>query len=164
MKSPEHRPAYQWPDAILEILGLLLVATMIILPLSYYGDMPDTIPTHFNAAGEPDGFGPKSTIWWSIALGAVAFLVLAWLSRQPHRLNYPKKLTPENTPRQYLLASRMLRVMNLQIALIFFYVAYSMLATSLNWAESLGAIFIPAVLVSVFATLIVYLVLALRKK
>ena len=49
-------------DKILEVIGWILLIGIWILTFTNYFDLPETIPIHFNAAGEADGFGSKLSL------------------------------------------------------------------------------------------------------
>lgn len=50
-------------QTVLEALTLLLVIACIIGTLISYKALPDTIPTHFNAAGEIDGYNGRGSVF-----------------------------------------------------------------------------------------------------
>jgi len=41
------------------ILPLGLIVTAVVISISVYGRMPDQIPIHWNAYGEPDNYASK---------------------------------------------------------------------------------------------------------
>lgn len=48
---------------------------------AFYARLPETIPTHWNFRGEPDAYGPRSTVWIMPVLSlplTFLFLILAW--------------------------------------------------------------------------------------
>lgn len=64
---------------------LLTMAFLFIVQFcftgAFYSRLPETIPTHWNFKGEPDAFGPRSTIWIMPVLSiplSILFLGLAW--------------------------------------------------------------------------------------
>ncbi len=60
------------------ILWLVMLMPFVYLAL-VWGDLPETIPTHFNIKGEPDGWGNKLTlIWTTCFLNALGY-ILMWL-------------------------------------------------------------------------------------
>ncbi len=71
------------------LLGFLLIAGIICLPLVYtasiYSGLPDTIPTHFGIDGKADKFGNKAEIWFITILlsivSASAYLLISNLSK-----------------------------------------------------------------------------------
>ena len=56
----------------------VLLALMFSLCMYYYPILPDTIPTHFNAKMEADGWGPKIMIWMLPVIGLLTFLIVDW--------------------------------------------------------------------------------------
>src|SRR5690606_38646731 len=80
-------------DALLEVVAaVLLIYTMIHLG-AYYGQLPERIPIHFNAAGQPDGWAMRGSIF--ILTGAKVFLyiLLTGVSFLPPRYyNIPWKI------------------------------------------------------------------------
>ncbi len=75
-------------------LSLVLVVLLILAPLVYasflYPSLPDTIPIHFNAKGEADGWGSKESIFLAPAiLGLVSIFVYTLLSNV-HKID-PKR-------------------------------------------------------------------------
>ncbi|HQN57285.1 MAG TPA: DUF1648 domain-containing protein, partial [Saprospiraceae bacterium] len=49
-------------DKTFEILGWTSVIAIWILTIANYSNLPEIIPTHYNGAGQPDGFGGKANI------------------------------------------------------------------------------------------------------
>ncbi|MDH4047066.1 MAG: SdpI family protein [Gammaproteobacteria bacterium] len=69
---------------VADILSLLLIAATITLTLIFYADLPDPMPTHWNAAGEVDGYMPKP--WGVIALPFAAIFVFLLMKFVAHVL------------------------------------------------------------------------------
>jgi len=145
-------------DKALELVGAIGVILMLALPLYYWPDIPDVVPTHFNAAGQPDDYGSK---WSTIALpiiGLLLFVGLYWINKYPHKFNYPHKITEANAYKQYRMASRLLRVVGTIVALSFTYLTYTVIHTSLGNLNGPGryfGIFFP---VSVLIVPLIYLI------
>lgn len=79
---------------------LFILATLAVLWIgsaAMYGDLPDRIPLHFNFAGEPDRWGPKSAGMWFLlpmvatAIGVVMVALSHWAARKPELINFPGK-------------------------------------------------------------------------
>jgi uncharacterized membrane protein len=70
-------------DWFLEGIAAAGMILLLLLPAVYYTELPDTIPQHFNARGEADGFGPKITLWILPILGVVLYMILTILVRIP---------------------------------------------------------------------------------
>ena len=73
------------------LLGWIILATLA------YGDLPERIPTHFDASGTPDGFMDRSVASWFLLplVGTISALMIvfstAYTSRNPHLWNVPNK-------------------------------------------------------------------------
>lgn len=113
--------------------------------------MPSVIPIHFDASGKPDGYGSKSTYLILPVIGTVIFFSLQQLAKYPHILNYMTKITVENALKQYSIAVKMLRLINLSVIVILsMIVAFSYL-TIAGFSKGLGWWFLPVILMLVLA-------------
>lgn len=85
----------------------LLAALLAFQALYYYPQLPDTMSSHFNGAGAPNGFQSKAGFFllFTVMMGAVglvmAFGVPALVASRPEITNLPNKehwLAPERRP------------------------------------------------------------------
>ncbi len=136
------------------IMGLVL---LIALPFYYYGGLPDQIPTHFNAAGEPDAYGSKTSVWVLPIVGLLLAVGMMYLNRFPHLFNYTVSITEENAMRQYSKATRMMRVINVLLVFAFVYINYTTIQTALGHAKGLGNGVIIIFILGIFGTMFYYL-------
>ena len=163
MDRPKLHIALDTSDWIMEIVGAIFLILMVGLPMYYFNELPDIIPKHFNAVGEPDGFSQKIVIWTLPSIGAVTYIGMLFLNRYPHIFNYPTEITSENAERQYRAATKLIRTLNLLISASFCYIGYSTIQTALNKKEGLGTFFMPVFLLGIFGTIGVYLYFAFKK-
>ncbi|NNF66805.1 MAG: SdpI family protein [Gammaproteobacteria bacterium] len=67
-----------------------VVALHLALVAYFYGDLPDPLPTHWNAAGKVDGYTPKPWGAWIfplITLGMyLLFKIIPWISPRGFRM------------------------------------------------------------------------------
>lgn len=75
---------------IWEVLQLGIIAAMFIAAAVRWGSVPDRIPTHWNAAGQVDGYGGKfSGLLLMPIITAGLYLLLKYIPRiDPARRNY----------------------------------------------------------------------------
>ncbi|MEN9832077.1 MAG: hypothetical protein RLZZ487_1682, partial [Pseudomonadota bacterium] len=103
--TPEERPKLKIQltptDQIFELLGWGVLLALWIWTGTSYSSLPDTIPTHFNAAGEADGFGRKASIVSLPVVASLLYIGLTLLNRVPHSFNFPTPITQDNALRQY---------------------------------------------------------------
>lgn len=73
-------------------LKFIIVLLMFISGLVSYQYLPDILPTHWNFAGEADGFGPKEIYVWLFPGIGLGMLVLFWLlpKLDPKKEKYSK--------------------------------------------------------------------------
>lgn len=81
---------------LLRWLGVLAALAITVWLLVAYPGLPATVPTHFDATGTADGWGPRSSV---LVLGGIMLVLsvgIALLSARPRVLNYPVILTDHN--------------------------------------------------------------------
>ncbi len=118
-ERPKTTPIPTSTDKLVEALGWLILLVLWGWTINHYSALPETIPTHFNAAGEADGFGSKASIIGLPVIASLLFIGLTVLNRYPQSFNYPTTITKDNALRQYTLATRMLRYLKLVLVLDF---------------------------------------------
>lgn len=157
-ERPRIVPEKQYIDFLFEVVVALLVVGQWIFVGLNFAELPDTMPRHFGANGEPDGYGSRSLVWFVPAISTVLTLGLFLLSRVPHVFNYLVEITPENALIQYRLAQRMIRQLNVLVAIVFSYVTVSTILTGLGIWNGVGVWFLPATIIFIFVALIGYLI------
>lgn len=151
-------------DWLVEFLALAFMIIIIIMPLIYYDDLPQKIPVHFNSAGEPDGFGSKTTLFLFPAIGLFLYSLLTIISFFPHIFNFPVKITPQNAEIQYRLANRLLRILKALMLMMFAFISFQTIKTALGSSTGLGRIFLPVFLLLTFGVIILYFVQSLNNR
>ena len=95
-----------------DLAGLLLLVLLWVTAFVFIPGLPERIAVHFDASGRPDGFGQSAIAWSLPVVSSVLFVMLAVVGRNPGWLNYPVKITLENSGYQYALAANLLRLLN----------------------------------------------------
>lgn len=140
-------------DWFLEAISLMGLVGMIILLVSYYAHLPETIPVHFKATGQPDGFGSRNMLWILPGSAAVIYILITIGIRHPDKFNYPVPLTSENAQRQYENSKMMLRSVKAIVILLFSYIVLMSVLNGLNRATGLGVYFLPVFIVTLLGTI-----------
>ena len=96
------------------ISAVLILGFILFLALSWK-NIPETVATHFNAAG---AYGSKKSLLMEPVLMVVFFLVLSLVEHFPSVWNMPVRLTSENRDRQLLIAALMLGIMKILVILL----------------------------------------------
>jgi len=150
-------------DKIIELFGWFSVLVIWVYTMVNFSKLPDTIPTHFNAMGEADDFGGKASILALPIIATIVFVGISILSRFPHIFNYPINITKENAQRQYTIATRLMRYVNLIVVLIIGYITFTSIQSAKGQTGGLGAWFLPVSLGVVFIPIIYYIVVSRKK-
>lgn len=145
-------------DKALEVIGLLALCFFWFFNLSHFNQLPEIIPTHFGANGEPDGYGNKWIIITLPAVGTLIYLGLTLVSRFPHKLNYAVTISETNAEKQYGIVSRMLRVMKITLLIVFFILDYQTMQLAIGLPDLFGRWFLLIVFTLVFTPIFYFLI------
>lgn len=151
-------------DWLTEITAIVFLILLVGLPVFYFGELPERVPVHFNAAGQIDGYGSKSSFIVLPLTGLFMYGLLTVISLFPHIFNYPVKITPENAKVQYTLATRLLRILKTVILLMFAFISFQTLRAAAGKTGGLGKVFLPVFLIVTFGIVIVYLTQSLNNR
>lgn len=151
-------------DKMLEASGWMLLLAFWLYTFANYPQLPDTIPTHFNALGEADGFGDKSSIYILPVVASIFFFILTVLNRFPYIFNYLVTITEANALKQYTMATRFMRYLKLALVFIFFLIGLKTIQTASNTSNSLGIWLLPFTAGIIFIPLIVFIIRSFKAK
>ncbi len=139
----------------LEIVGILALILLVILTIrTFYGParLPARIPTHFNAAGQADGWGSPAMLLVFPAIAVVIYLLMTLVSRFPAAFNFPVRVTPFNRQRLEDLALNMIAWLKVEIVVFFTWIEASAIQAARHPGHRLSPFLMPALLVTVFVT------------
>ncbi|MCL4709172.1 DUF1648 domain-containing protein [bacterium] len=160
----DERPKLDLPpsrfEQILEFFSGLGVLAFGLMMLQFWFSLPEKIPTHFGATGEPDGWGSKYMLLALFLLAVVLYIGLTILRRYPHKYNYLWPITAQNAAAHYRLARQLVGFLKCTMVWMFAYIAWQTIQTALGNATGLSLAFLPFVLVLDFGTIIFYLIKA----
>jgi uncharacterized membrane protein len=151
-------------DKFIEASGYFVIIVLWILTIFNYIILPETIPIHFNASGQPDNYGSKSTIFILAGIGTIIFTGMTVLNKFPHTFNFPIKITEDNALRQYTNAMRLIRFLKLAIGLIFSLIVLFTGLTATGKVSGLGFLFLPFTFALIIMPVIYFIIQLFRKK
>ncbi len=152
------------PDRIIEVAGWICLAALWAMTIYAYGNLPETIPTHFGAGGEADDHGSKMTLFFLPVFGTLSYIGLTVLNFYPHIFNYPTAITAENAQRQYTNATRMIRFLKFSMTFIFLVTVYMIYRAASTGSGKLGAAFLPIFIMFILIPLVYFTIKAIRGK
>ena len=161
-KRPKIRPPRRFWDRVLEAIAIVSVLCGIYLVFQAWPTLPQTIPTHFDAAGNADGFGPKGTIWLFPAIGIVMIPLMLILRLFPWLTNLPIKITEENAEYQYTLVVRLMSLMACVVSLLFLALIFDTISIAGGGTSLLGGWFMPLFAGGIIGSLLWYFILVFK--
>jgi len=163
--GPERHPEGAGGHRLLELLALAALAFGIVVVARAWPELPRRIPTHFDIAGQPDGWGGRETVLLLPGASLFLYLMLSAVQRIPARFyNFPVALTEANRARQYRLARELILALKATVMGLFAHITYALVETALGRADGLGPWLVPGWLVVTFGLIGVYVARALRAR
>ena len=135
----------------MEIITLVLILCQIVYCVVLYPQLPSKIPTHFNFAGEVDGWGGKGSIIILLATTIGLYILLTVTLFFPKLWNIPTKITDQNRGIVFKYVINMVLWDKLLIVACFFYITYCTISS-----VALGWWFTPFFLISVLGVTFYY--------
>ncbi len=154
---PDIKPEWSLVEKILQIVSVLVLAATAIQLIMAWSTLPQTIPTHFNAAGSPDGWGGKTTLLMLPIFEAAMYIMLTVIERFPKIYNFPVEITEKNALLEYQTARETLVCIKSEMLLIFGYLQWVIVEGAKTASFSLGLWFVPVFLVIITLTLVYYI-------
>lgn len=144
---------------IFEFAFLVLLIAVWVFIIIALQKAPDVVPTHFDGAGHATSYDSKYSILFVTIFTSIGGIIMLGSAYYPHTINIPVKV---KTPRQYLLAIRMMRVLSLVLLALTAVIAYTSLVAGTHGEPS--AMPILATVGVMFAIIIVFCVLIFKAK
>ena len=157
MGKGDNKARYERINKFLDIIGLALEVALVIMTFIYWGNAPDIIPTHYNFKGEVDAYGSKNTVFILLPIVLITYIGIAVLSKFPQVYNYPVEINLRNKEKQYLMASTFIRVLNVEIVTLFFFI-------QMNSGKVLSIAFLFIFLLIIFGSIGFYIYKAIKCK
>lgn len=127
-------------------IGLFL---LFALPAYFWSDLPEVIPIHYGANGQPDGFGKKSTLWVLAIIAGFLFLIIQQVNQYPQYFNYPVAVTEKNKKTLYRQAQQLMSFVNAYVVFLFLYIEWKTIQVARGLADGLGTYFLVVVFLPV---------------
>ncbi len=150
-------------DKRLDAISKIVLLLMWLLFLATFFTSPSIVPIHFNALGNADDFGNKTTFLILPIIATAVYFALTKLNHYPHKFNYIKRITNENAEHQYTIATRMLRFVKLAILILISLLIVLAYLSGKGYINGLSFWFIPFEVVILFVPIIVIMVQSKHK-
>jgi uncharacterized membrane protein len=137
----------------LALLFLLIVWGVTAYAMAGPNPLPARIPTHFNAAGQPNGWGPPAMLWMMPAVATGIYFLMSLVARYPSSFNFPMRVHPSARRQLEAIALNMLSWLKVEVMGLFAWIQYKTIQFARDGRGALSALFMPSVLVVVFGTI-----------
>lgn len=141
-----------------DILSIVILAYSIVYLIMRWTGIPETIPIHFDARGNADGWGGRSFLFFLPLLSIFLYIGLSLLRKIPHKFNYPGPVTEQNAARLYKAAILLLSWIKLELMLLFGYLQWSIIQNALGHSSGLGIWLLPVTLIVTIGTVFLFIV------
>jgi hypothetical protein len=131
---------------------------------AFYGPLPlpARIATHFDLAGNPNGWGSPSALLLLPAVAVALYLLISAVSLFPSVFNFPVRVTPENRPRLEMLAIQMIAWLKAELVCLFTWIQGAAIEAARRGHGGLAPALFPVALAAIFGTIGWYL-MAMRR-
>lgn len=164
MTKPKINPPLRTIDIIIEAMAGICLAYLIVQLIIEYPLLTGTVPTHFDAAGNPDDWGGKATLLIMPVVTIIMYAGLTVLNRFPHLFNYPVSISEKNALNQYQYAKTLLVALKFTTTGLFLFVQHQTISVAKHIQTELGTKYLIIVVIGSFVPVIIYMVVAFRNK
>ena len=144
-------------EIFLELMSLVGMVLIFIVAIRTWINGPDIIPIHFNSAGAVDGYGSKGSVFIMPIILIVLYLMLTVLTKYPEVYNYAVKITESNREKQYKMATMLMRILKLELIVMFTYIEITTWMIIKNGYGKLPGVFTILTMIILFGTIGIYI-------
>ena len=113
-------------DRVLDLAALFLVVLLWVLTLKFYIDAPEKVPTGFDAAGNPRGWGSAAFYFLMSGMGTFYAVAMFFAAYFPQFINMPVMLKESTIVPQSALMIRCCRWLNIVGLSMFLFILFQM--------------------------------------
>ena len=113
-------------DRILDLAALFLIVLLWVLTIKFYIDAPEKVPTGFDAAGNPRGWGSAAFYFLMSGMGTFYAVAMFFAAYFPQFINMPVVLKESTIVPQSALMIRCCRWLNIVGLAMFLFIFFQM--------------------------------------
>ena len=113
-------------DRVLDLAALFLVVLLWVLTIKFYIDAPEKVPTGFDAAGNPRGWGSAAFYFLMSGMGTFYAVAMFFAAYFPQFINMPVVLKESTIVPQSALMIRCCRWLNIVGLAMFLFILFHM--------------------------------------
>ena len=150
---------------ILELLGLTALALLGWMTWSaLYGPhpLPGRVPTHFDASGQPNGWGSPAGMVLLPLIAGMLYLLMSVVMRFPSAFHFPVRSTALNRARLEAVTLDMIAWLKTELACLFAVLQWAFIQAAESGEGRLFPRILPVFIVVIFGTLGWHLIATVR--
>ncbi|MGP8226118.1 MAG: DUF1648 domain-containing protein [Terracidiphilus sp.] len=136
----------------ISVTALALIAWITWQALYGPDPLPERVPTHFDAAGNPNAWGPSSTLLFLPVIAVGIYLLISVISCFPATFKYPVRVTEENRARLEALTLRMVAWLKVELVCLFAWIQWAIIQSVRQGQASFPVAAVPLFMVAVLGT------------
>lgn len=150
-------------EKIAEVVALLGAIASVSLILVYWQLLPAIIPTHFNVAGEVNGYGPKTDLLIPAGLGLIIYLGLTALVFFRHQLVDIFKVKDKLPVSKYRIIRAMLTWFKAEIVWVCVLMEVALINAAMQYNYPL-ALIMPLPAIMIILTFLYYVAMLIKPR
>jgi uncharacterized membrane protein len=136
----------------ISLAALALIAWITWQALYGPNPLPGRVPTHFDAAGNPNGWGPSSTLLFLPVMAVGLYLLISLVAQFPAVFKYPVRVTEENRARLQTLTLQMVAWLKVELVCLFAWIQWFIIQSVRQGHGSFPAAVVPLFLIAILGT------------
>ncbi|MGN0144578.1 MAG: DUF1648 domain-containing protein, partial [Clostridium sp.] len=110
------------------------------------------------------GYGSRSSLLILLLIEIICYIILGALSKYPQIYNYCIPITPENKDKQFLMAGTFMKILNTEIAAMFFYIQLKEFTAVMTGKPGLSPGFMIVFLIVILGSTAFYIIKSIKNK
>ena len=140
-------------DRVLDLAALFLIVLLWVLTIKFYIDAPEKVPTGFDAAGNPRGWGSAAFYFFMSGMGTFYAVAMFFATYFPQFINMPVVLKESTIVPQSALMIRCCRWLNIVGLSMFLFILFYMAGYQYEALRMDASLFVAGMIGSVFLML-----------
>lgn len=149
-------------DRVLDLAALFLIVLLWVLTIKFYIDAPEKVPTGFDAAGNPRGWGSPAFYFLMLGIGVFYAVAMFFAARFPQFINLPVVLKESTIVPQSALMIRCCRWLNIVGLAMFLFILFQMAGYQYEALRMDASLFVAGMIGNVFLMLGVIIYYSVR--
>lgn len=149
-------------DRVLDLAALFLIVLLWVLTIKFYIDAPEKVPTGFDAAGNPRGWGSAAFYFLMSGMGTFYAVAIFFAAYFPQFINMPVVLKENTIVPQSALMIRCCRWLNIVGLVMFLFILFQMASYQYEALRMDSSLFVAGMIGNVFLMLGVIIYYSVR--